>query len=178
MFSWLISRSNLSPTWRDWRRCAVSTGLITTKQQLTKPMSEEERREYSRVYFSLLQSPDVIILKEIVVPASDAELIRAVFADKAELTYADPNTDVDRLLRILTSNRSRPRARKEPLRSVGIRGAWEQARQRADIPTRPEQELVEVILALKRQPEPLPRKAPTLQRAAPARAEPSGRKEP
>ncbi len=147
-------------------------------QVRTKPMNEEERREYSRIYFSLLQSPDVIVLKEIRVPASDAELIRAVFADKTDLTYADPNTDVDRLRRILTSTRSRPRARKEPLRSVGIRGAWEQARQRADIPTRPEQELVQVILALKRQPEPLPRKAPTLQRTAPAVEEPSGRKAP
>ncbi len=119
--------------------------LVTVRR-----MSLAELRRYSQLLRSLHESPDVVTFKEIKVPASDLQLVEAVFADKADLTYADPNTDVDRLRSVLTSTRKRPRAREEPPRSVGVRGGWQEARQRADTPTRPDQELVDVILVLKR----------------------------
>ena len=150
-------------------------------------MNEKDLKEYSRIYFSLLESPDVVILKEIRVPASDAELVRAVFAGSADLTYADANTDVAELRRLLTSVRQRPRARvraavtkEDTRRSPRLGTSLREARQAVETQEGlgPRREMVNVILALKRQPEPLRRKAPALQRAAPAVEEPSGRKEP
>lgn len=150
-------------------------------------MSEKDLKEYSRVYLSLSESPDVVIFKEIKVLASDADLIRAVFAGSADLTYADANTDVAQLRRLLTSARQRPRARvraavttEDTRRSRRLGTSLREARQAVETQEGlgPRREMVNVILVLKRRPEPLRRKAPTLQRAAPAREEPSGREGP
>ncbi len=150
-----------------------------------RPMSEKDLKEYSRAYLSLRESPDVVIFKEIKVPASDAELIRAVFAGSADLTYADPDTDVAQLRRLLTSARQRPRTgvraavtSEDTRRSRRLGTSLREARQAVATQEGlgPRRGMVDVILALKCQPEPLRRKPPTLQRTAPAREEPSERK--
>gem|GEM_PF-3258205 len=143
-----------------------------------RPMSDKDLNEYRRVVLNLRESPDVVLLKEIKVLASDAELIRAVFADSTELTYADPDTDVAALRRVLTSARQQPRARVSGARSseetdrssrldTSLREARQAAQTQEGLGRR--QEMVDVILVLKRESGPL-------QRAAPALEDPSGRK--
>jgi len=136
-----------------------------------RQMSREELEHYSRVIRDALTSPDVLAHKELVVPASDVGLIQAVFADSADLSFADPNTDVDKLRRVLTSARRRPAVsgealREAPSRSLGVRESRRDARGRAVIPEHdvPAHELVHVVVVLKRPSAPLRRAAPTLDR--------------
>lgn len=146
-------------------RLSAATGLATVRR-----MSPEESKRYARFIKSLLDSPDVITYTEMKVPASDVELVKAVFADRAELTFADPATDVEKLRRLLASARAKPR--RAPAgrpaggrRSLGLSDSLRRARDGAEMMeyAGPQCELVDVVIVLKRRPqEGLRRAAPRL----------------
>ena len=154
----------------EFDRLRTPTDLATVR-----PMSPEESRRYARLIKSLLDSPDVVTFTEMKVPASDLDLVKAVFADRAELTFAEPTTDVERLRRLLASARSRPRPRREARGaarergSLGLSEPLRRAREEAEVQeyAGPERQLVDVVIVLKRRP---------AGRPAPTPNQPSGRR--
>jgi len=125
---------------------------------VVRPMTKKEAREYARLVHDLSQSTDVVILKDMMVPASDLALVRAVFSDRAELSPEQAPEDRAELQRQLASARARLASRKaeeEPTRGLGLGGTAARARTEYDrqISQRPAQELVHVLLVLKQRKE-------------------------
>jgi len=151
-------------------------GTLTTRLPglaTARKMTEQEGRRYSRIVWSLLESPDVITYEELRVPTSDVKLVQALFADSADLTLAEEPDDAAKLRGLLVTSRRRARAREAlSLRRGGRVRGLDESRAEARVAyerqmdQRVEQELVRVILVLKRRPDSMRRAAPTLPRPA------------